>query len=315
MTDLGSQLLILYLRLGSGVVLGWGLGRILPATVPAQLGRFLYWVGVPLSVIAFLRGAKLSGAVWLAPAIAWLAIGLGASLALLWLKFNPKTESKLTQADLRAFQGSFLLSSMVGNTAYLGYPIVLGLGGERYFAWALFYDLGGTLFGAYGLGVAIAARLGATEENSRTWFAPLLNNPTLWSVAVGLGLRRVALPEAGERGLHLLAWTTVALSLVLMGMRLSQIRFWKNWQPAAVSLTIKMLLVPSLLGMLLSQFGALSWERFVLVLQMAMPPAFATLVIAETYDLDRELAVTSLSLGTIALLLILPMWVVLFSPT
>jgi predicted permease len=31
---------------------------------------------------------------------------------------------------------------------------------------------------------------------------------------------------------------------------------------------------------------------------MAMPPAFATLVIAEVYNLDRNLAVTALAVGS-----------------
>ncbi|NJN58970.1 MAG: AEC family transporter, partial [Leptolyngbyaceae cyanobacterium SL_5_9] len=43
------------------------------------------------------------------------------------------------------------------------------------------------------------------------------------------------------------------------------------------------------------------------------PPAFATLVIAEAYNLDRELTVTALAVGSLGLLLMLPMWLWLFS--
>jgi len=50
----------------------------------------------------------------------------------------------------------------------------------------------------------------------------------------------------------------------------------------------------------------------VMVLQMAMPPAFATLVIAETFNLDRDLAVTALAAGAIILLLTLPIWLWVF---
>lgn len=313
MTDLGSQLFMLYLRLASGVLLGWILGRILPKTVPARLGQFLFWIGVPLGVVAFLRRAELSGAVWLAPAIAWVAIALGAGLAWLWMKIKTRAQPSDPLARDRPVRGSFLLASMVGNTGYLGFPIVLSLVGEKYFAWALFYDLLGSLLGAYGLGVVLAAHLGNKSDRSHAWFWPLLNNPTLWSLVFGLGFRQVPLPEPAERGLQVFAWTVIALALVLMGMRLSQIRAWENWQPAAASLAIKMLLVPFLIGSALPQLGAIGAERFVLVLQMAMPPAFATLVIAEAYDLDRELAVTSLFLGSTGLLLTLPMWIWLFS--
>jgi predicted permease len=45
---------------------------------------------------------------------------------------------------------------------------------------------------------------------------------------------------------------------------------------------------------------------------MGMPPALATLVIAETFDLDRDLAVTALAVGMIVLLFTLPVWLCLF---
>jgi hypothetical protein len=45
---------------------------------------------------------------------------------------------------------------------------------------------------------------------------------------------------------------------------------------------------------------------------MAMPPAFATLVLAEVFDLERDLAVTTLAVGSIGLLLTLPIWLLLF---
>jgi hypothetical protein len=45
---------------------------------------------------------------------------------------------------------------------------------------------------------------------------------------------------------------------------------------------------------------------------MAMPPAFATLILAEVYELDRELSVTAVAVGSISLLLTLPIWLLLF---
>ncbi|MDY7014786.1 MAG: AEC family transporter [Cyanobacteriota bacterium] len=312
MSDLSSPLSMLYLKLIGGVLLGWSLGRILPPSVPTRLGRFLFWIGVPLSIVAFLRKADLSGAVWLAPAIAWVAIGLGAVLARLWMKMKARSRPLDPLVRERPFQGSFLLTAMLGNTGYLGYPVVLSLVGEKYFAWALFYDLLGSLFGAYGLGAVVAARLGRRAELSASWFRPLIENPALWSFFFGLGFREVSLPSLAERIFHSIAWGTVALALVLMGMRLSQIRSWQNWQPASVSLAIKMLLVPFAIGIFLPLFGVRGSPQLVLVLQMAMPPAFATLILAEAYDLDCELTVTSLFLGSTGLLLTLPLWVALF---
>ena len=73
-----------------------------------------------------------------------------------------------------------------------------------------------------------------------------------------------------------------------------------------------MLLVPLILGSTLSLFGVTGSTRLVIVLQMAMPPAFATLVIAEAYNLDRDLTVTALAVGSAGLFVTLPIWLWLF---
>lgn len=314
-------LLELYLQLGSGVLLGWVLGRWIPQQVPVLIGQFLFWIGVPLGIITFLRGADLSGAIWIAPVTAWVAILLGAGLAWVCLQRNWHVqgkrgsnqngeEDKLTLS--KPSQGSFLLASMVGNTGYLGFPVTLTLVGEKYFGWALFYDMFGSLLGSYGLGVVLAARFGGGVGSPWKLMRSLLLNPALWSLGFGLWFRQVPLPEFTERGLERLAWSVIALSLILIGMRLSQLASWGRVRQAAVSLGIKMLLVPLVLGMVLLQLGITGSPQLVIVLQMAMPPAFATLVIAEVYNLDRELAVTALAFGSMGLLLTLPIWLLLF---
>jgi predicted permease len=70
--------------------------------------------------------------------------------------------------------------------------------------------------------------------------------------------------------------------------------------------------VPLILGSTLSLFGVTGEAAQVIVLQMAMPPAFATLIIAETFDLDHDLAVTALAMGSMVLLVTLPLWLWLF---
>lgn len=302
----GSQLLILYLKLIIGVSLGWFLGRQLPKNIPAYLGQFLFWFGVPIGIVAFLRHADLSSSIWLAPIVAWIALFLGAALAWLWLR-------KQDFFDLsKPAQGSFLLASMVGNTGYLGFPISLAIVGEKYFSWALFYDLLGSTVGAYGLGVILAAYFGNKTANCWQLIAAVLKNPALWSLFLGLWLRNYPLPSLAEASLKAIGWTVISTAIVLIGMRLSQINSWKKLPVALVSLGIKMLLVPLILGFALSKVGITGSPQIAIVLQMGMPPAFATLVIAEAYNLDRDLAVTTLALGSIGLFFTLPIWLYLF---
>lgn len=291
------------------MLIGIVIGRITSARASYYLGNFLFWIGIPISTVAFLHGTNLSESIWIAPVVAWAAILLGAGFAWIWMQYRISTSQWS-----RATQGSFLLSAMVGNTGYLGYPIVLTLLGPQSFAWALFYDLLGTTLGAYGLGVGIAAHFDVKSQSShhgRQLAQTLLMNPPLWSFLLGLSLRNVWFPPLFDQTLQLLAWSIIALSLVLIGMRLGQLSSW-HLSRASISLGIKMLLVPLIIGTGLSLIGLEGLPRLVLVLQMAMPPAFATLVLTEAYNLDKDLAVSALSVGSISILVMLPVWLWLF---
>ncbi|MEM6520154.1 MAG: AEC family transporter [Cyanobacteria bacterium P01_D01_bin.71] len=280
---------------------------------PSYLGRFLFWVGVPGSLIHFLRQTDLTGGVWIAPVMAWVTFGVALALAWGWLQ-RYAVNWPLT------VKGAFLLVSMVGNTGYIGYPIILLLPqlGITYFSWAVFYDLLGTVFAAYGLGAMIGAYYGRGIGQSRSlspgWqsLTALLRSPTLPAFALGLLLRPVPFPDWLDTGLRGFAWSMVMLSLVLMGMRLQQLRSWHRVRPALLATMIRMIITPAVVGLLLTLFGVSGAPRLVIVLQAGMPAAFATLVITETFDLDRDLAVTCLGVSSTLLLLTLPLWLWVF---
>ncbi|MDF5714714.1 MAG: AEC family transporter [Rhizonema sp. NSF051] len=304
-----ANIIELYSKLIGLVLVGLIIGRTMPAIVPTRLGQFLFWVGVPISIINFLHKADLSGSIWIAPAIAHAAILLGAFLAWVLIKWQAHRTNTVPPIPT---QGSFVLAAMVGNTGYLGYPVTLALVGREYFAWAIFYDLLGTTLGAYGFGVALAARFSGTLQNRRHMIQAITINPALWSFGFGLLFRGVAIAPPVEFCLETLAWSAVALSLMLIGMRLARLNFQHSLKWAAIGLGIKMLIVPLILGTILSLFGLTGAIAEVIVLQMAMPPAFATLVIAETFNLDRDLTVTTLAMGMIVLLIMIPVWLWLF---
>lgn len=350
----------LYLPIGTAVCLGIALSwllshpwvqnrsdRALHRIVPGYLGKFLFFIGVPIGVVNFIRKADLSGSIYLSPVVAWFSILLGILCAWLWLR-NVREVWPIKS------QGSFTLVTMVGNTSYLGFPVILLLPqlGPDYFGWAVLYDVLGTFFGAYGLGVILAAQWNrkaqaqsqvqhkpkpvSTETDSRESMiasfseeavvrdqlrgalpsqvpfgqiiTEVFKSPNLFAFVLGLGLRTVVFPKWLDLGLSFVAWGVIMLALVLMGMRLQQLDSLQSLKAAFPAVSIKMFLVPLLVAMTLTSIGIEGPPRLVLILQSAMPSAFGTLVLAETYNLDRELVVTSLGLSSALLLLMVPFW-------
>jgi predicted permease len=99
----------------------------------------------------------------------------------------------------------------------------------------------------------------------------------------------------------------------MIGLQLSLLPALRRLSQAITCLLIKMLFTPLVVGTVLMFLGIEGKERQTMVLQMGMPPAFATLVIAQTYNLDRDLSVTTLALGSVMLLFTLPIWLWLFA--
>ncbi len=306
--------------IGAGMVLGWLLYRFAPhrgeirglyCQVPLGLGKFLFWVGIPLSIVGFLRRADLSGNLYLAPAVAWGAILLGLLCSRLWMAGRPTQWPRPTQ-------GSFSLASMLGNTGYIGYPVVLLLPqlGVGVFGWALFYDALGTLLGSYGLGAILAAEMGGKMPPQRQWLSRLRavgQNPIILAFGLGLGLQAIELPPWLDTGLYQVAWGIVVLSLILMGLRIQQLNSWHHLRRATAAVMIKMLVLPLAVGLGLTAVGIDGAPRLVMTLQAGMPCAFSNLVLAEAYDLDRDLSVTCVGLSSALLLLTLPLWLWAFS--
>lgn len=314
--NLSYQLLELYEKILPSILLGTLAGFYLSNQWISHLGKFLFYIGIPITIASFLRRADLSESVWIASIIAVIAVILGGLLSWLWLKNNQKYNNKSftkSNQSIKAIKGSFLLSSMAGNTRYFGFPIVLVLIGQSNFGWAIFYDLMSSMIGAYGLGMIIAAYCGTKIESYWSFSLTILKNPALWGVILGLFLREIPLNQSLETSLSNFGWIVLSLSLALIGMRLAKFSFsWKYIKLASISLTIKMFLVPLLLGIGLSLLEINSSVRLLIVLLAAMPPAISTLIIAESYNLEKQLTTTTIIIGSILLPFTLLFWTQLF---
>lgn len=282
---------------------------------PLVLSRLLYQIAIPLAIINFVRAAEITPTTWIAPAAAWLATLI--ALASCLIVFRRPGETPLPLASRKAF----MLCSYLGNTSYLGFPIILLLPqlGERFFGIAVMYDIFGTILGAYGLGPWISRGFSSEAEGVTTplrglaELPRLLLNPTLLAFLIGVALKPVALPEWLTTAMAVVAWSSIAVALLVMGMRLEQLTGGGQIRWSSRAVTIKLLVVPLVLATLLTAIGIDGPQRLVLVLQASMPSAFAALVLTETYQLDHQLAVTTLLIGLVAAVPMLALWCLLLT--
>ena len=279
MTDLSSIITSVYLPIvaavGSGMIFSklmvsyggaWGESnsRRIPAFLAHPAAR-----RIPIGIANFVRSTELSANTWIAPITASLAIALGLLFSSYIL--GPRH-------SIIGTRRSFLLSSYVGNTSFIGFPVVLLLPqlGPSYFGVAVLYDICGTVLGGYGLGAWIATR-GDKSDRRSSWQSAMIKttqllyrNPSLLAFGVGLLLKLVELPEAINTILSVIAWGSIMLALLTMGMRIEQLSSSGSFQLPLKAVLIKMVAVPLIIGALLTATVA-GPEHLILVLQAGMP--------------------------------------------
>ncbi len=334
------------------LIIWTGLGllifRFLPQWFPKILGRALYWVGVPLELIALARqnnSAEYQNIVsssFLAPVITVgvLAIGLLVAVFVLWgwkrffgdntlhvakeqglgvgntLTNTPQLSQSIFATGLsRTSEGSFLLAAVLGNTGFVGLAIAPNLVDTNGLNFAVLFSITHNVIGPYGLGVLISSYFSHTKSQNRWWvqLRDILTVPPLWAFIIGTLTITVELPEAIESGLQQSVSIVIACAFLLTGIRLAQLKGWSSFKLAIAPAIIRVFAIPLLVGVTMSLlFNLSSSQRLAMVLMSGMPSAFAGLILAEEYDLDRNLIASSIFLSTILLLFVLPLWVVIF---
>jgi malate permease and related proteins len=288
--------------------------RFLPSTFPYWLGRGLYWVGVPIEIFSLARQTIFDERAQLAPTITicslLLGLGLGWMSLQIWQKF-----SQQQPAPTPGLKGSLLLSSMLGNTGFVGLAIVPFFVSETDLSWAVLYSVTQNVFGTYGLGVLVSSYYGRQGSGANQWWMQLkdlLCVPSLWGFALGSLTRNLPLPAAIESGLHASIWVVIPGAFILMGIRLSQIQGWQSLKLALLPALLKTIVMPTIVGMAISAIGIGGDPRLGIVLMSGMPCAFAGLILAEEYNLNGNLVASSIIVSTLIFLVMIPVWLYIY---
>ncbi|MBE9006709.1 AEC family transporter [Fortiea sp. LEGE XX443] len=298
--------------------------RLIPDTFLKWLGNGLYWVGVPLQILVLARHTDLSHGV-LIPGVAVGVLLLSLMLALfIWqaLQWLNSQKQQLEPLDLavdislvRGSLGSFILAAILGNTGFVGLTLTQVLTSPKNNDWAVLFSVTNNVVGTYGIAVLIASYFGKNQINNQWWtqLRDLITVPSLWTFLLGLSTQFIQLPAIVESGLEQAVWVVIAFALLLVGLRLGTITGWKSLKIASIASVLKVFVVPVLVGLGATFLGVTGEERLVLVLMSGTPTGLSVLILAEVYDLDRNLLASSIALTFVGLFLALPLWLVWFS--
>ncbi len=275
--------------------------RRVPAAVRAVplLDRAVLGVTLPALILAKLGDLDVGTDLAIPVAAAWACIAVAAVAVLAGARHYGWS---------RPTTGALLLVTPLGNTTFLGLPMVESLLGEAALARALAFDQLGTFLGLATYGAVIAARWGGGDVRWRGVAARLVRFPPFIAVLASFALRPVEVPAGLDDALGALGALVSPLAMLALGLRFRVAATAHARQAAVWCLATKMALLPVLvLGAAAAVDGLHDPAWGASVLEAGMPPMVTAGVVAAGAGLDEELATTVIGVGLIVALVTIPL--------
>ena len=200
----------------------------------------------------------------------------------------------------RSTTGVLLLVVPLGNTSFLGVPMIQTFFGAAGLPSLIIYDQLGTMMimGTYGSLILALYGRESSLDLSTVARRMLLFPPTI-ALMVGLVARSWPYPEKLAQALQNIATTLVPVVMTAIGLQLRLRVSPKVVAPLGFGLAVKLLVAP-LSALLVCRLAGLSGMAVdVSVLEAAMPPMVTAGALAVIAGLDADLSVALIGIGIV----------------
>ncbi len=274
-------------------ILGYALSRArkIPENTPTALSGFIIWVSLPALSLSVLPSMRFERELLFPMVMPWLvfagALAVFSLLGRVW-------------GWSRATVGALVLTAGLGNTSFIGFPVIEALHGRDGLAIAVLADQPGSFLILSTAGIAIAQFFAGSRVAPRALLTRIIAFPPFIAMLVSLTiLRGVVLPASLQSALERLASTLVPLALFSVGARLrfGGKQIGARLRPLAAGVIYKLILAPAAILGLYWALGARGLVLRVSVLEAAMAPMITAAVIAAEKGLDPELSDLMLVVG------------------
>ncbi|WP_296788640.1 AEC family transporter [uncultured Methanobrevibacter sp.] len=225
---------------------------------------------------------------------------LGSSLATGAVSFIILKQFKLDDKTL----WSVLVTVMIANTAFMGYPVNLGIYGQDGFLRAIFCDIA-TLSTFLLLSFVLILKFGGTVKTAVKKIAFF---PPLWAVILGLILNFINVPIGPvlDNTVNYLGQGAIPLIMVTLGLSIDFSALKRSRVMIAFTSIMKLAFFPFIAFLLATYLGLVNLEHTVSVIEAAMPSGMMSLLLVITYKLDYEMTSDCILINTVISLITLP---------
>lgn len=294
-----SSLVLLAVSLLIGVVLQKV--KAIPANAPSTLGTLILYV--PLPAVALLSLPHLEWRLDLLSLIlvGWIIFGV----AYFFFTFVGKKFSWE-----KGLVGALILNTGLGNTSFVGYPVIEAIFGKEALKYAILLDQSGSFLIVSSLGIWVALKFSSGSLPKTELFKKIFVFPPFLSFLLAIFLGLMGWQAEGEVKLVLekLAATLTPLALICVGLQLKWGEIKSDLRYLVLGLGYKLLLAPLLIFVIYYMCGVKPEIFRVAVMEAAMAPMITASILATTHNLHPRLSGMMVGVGVPLSFLTLGIW-------
>ena len=204
---------------------------------------------------------------------------------------------------------SVLVTVMIANTAFMGYPVNLGIYGQEGFLRAIFCDIA-TMFIFLFLSFTLVLKFGGSVKSAVKKIALF---PNLWAIIFGFFLNLVNVPIGPvlDNTINYLGNGAIPLIMLSLGISIDLAGIKRSRSMIIFTSIMKLLFFPFIAFLIVSFLGLVDLQYNVSIVEAAMPSGMLSLILAITYKLDFELSSDCILINTAISLVSLPLIIML----
>lgn len=273
-----------------------------PKETALVLNKFVVYISLPAMALHYLPKIELSAKLLYPIGVAWIgflvAFVLFASLGK-WLGWS------------KSLTGCLILTSGLGNTSFVGIPVIEALYGKEGLETLVLVDLPGSFIMLSTLGIFVAATFSRGKTSLKQIGARMIGFPPFIAFVIGFSLilLNLQLPETLDYVFEKLSLTITPLALVSVGFQINLQKRSKHWGFLTLGLAYQLLLWPFLILILykvvLNQSGV---PIDVCVMEAGMAPMITAAIVSSAYGLKPKLSNMMVSVGIPASFITLAFW-------
>ncbi len=199
---------------------------------------------------------------------------------------------------------SVLVTVMIANTAFMGYPVTLGIYGQAGFLRAIFCDMA-TLCIFLLLSFVLILKFGGTIK---TAFKKIALFPPVWAVVLGLCFNWLNIPIGSvlDNTVNYLGQGAIPLIMVTLGLSIDFSALARSKSMIVFTSIMKLAFFPIVAFLIVNYLGLVDLQYQVSIVEAAMPSGMLSLLLSITYKLDYEQTSDCILINTVISLITLP---------